>query len=178
MTPFIPFRFRVTLFAADEAAAPTAAATRSAAAGRTTNVLCGGAFSEVSGLEATMEPKTVQEGGRNWGEVQLPGRTKFSPVILKRGVTTVNDLWAWFDVVSRQANYDYRMVGVIEVLGNAPGADAGLTTAPSPETVMQWTLLNALPIKFKGPDLSGTANQVAIEELHLVHEGLELTRPV
>ncbi|MCG6942863.1 MAG: phage tail protein [Thiohalocapsa sp.] len=176
---FIPFRFKVTLFAAD-AAAPTAQATLAAAAGRTSNVLCAGAFSEVSGLELTMEPKTLQEGGRNWGEIQLPGRTKFSTVILKRGVTTVNDLWAWFDVVSRQANYDYRLVGVIEVQGNADPAqpDASPPVPPRPRTIMKWTLLNALPIKFKGPDLSATANQVAIEELHLVHEGLELQRPV
>ena len=167
--PFIPFRFKVTLFAADASTAGSGQAARSAAAGRTSNVLCGGAFSEVSGLEVTMEPKAVREGGRNWGELQLPGRAKFSPVILKRGVTTVNDLWAWFDVVNRQANYDYRLVGVIEVQGNPD--------PPNTRTVMKWTLLNALPIKFKGPDLSGTANQVAIEELHLVHEGLELERP-
>jgi phage tail-like protein len=42
---------------------------------------------------------------------------------------------------------------------------------------MTWRLSNALPVKFKGPDLSATASQVAIEELHLVHEGLELERP-
>ena len=42
---------------------------------------------------------------------------------------------------------------------------------------MTWKLVGVLPTKFKGPDLSATSNQVAIEELHLVHEGLELVRP-
>jgi phage tail-like protein len=42
---------------------------------------------------------------------------------------------------------------------------------------MVWTLTGVLPTKFKGPDLSANASQVAIEELHLVHEGLELQRP-
>jgi phage tail-like protein len=94
-------------------------------------------------------------------------------VVLKRGVTTVNDLWSWFDVVTCGANYGYRLRGEIEVLGNpAPGQ-----AAAGPVTVMTWRLSNALPVKFKGPDLSATASQVAIEELHLVHEGLELERP-
>jgi len=31
--------------------------------------------------------------------------------------------------------------------------------------------------KFKGPDLSSSASSVAIEELHLVHDSLVLTRP-
>jgi len=43
--------------------------------------------------------------------------------------------------------------------------------------VMVWKLTGVLPTKFKGPDLNATASQVAIEELQLVHEGLELQRP-
>ena len=33
-----------------------------------------------------------------------------------------------------------------------------------------------MPIKFKGPDLSATSTQVAIEELHLVCDELKLER--
>jgi hypothetical protein len=29
--------------------------------------LCSAAFSEVAGLEASVEPKTIREGGRTWG---------------------------------------------------------------------------------------------------------------
>jgi phage tail-like protein len=171
---FIPFRFKVTLYSADKAGGATAADTPEAQRNESGDILCGGMFSEVSGLEVTMEAKTIREGGRNWGELQRSGATSFAPVILKRGVTTVNDLWSWFDVTTRGANYGYRLRGEIAVLGNpAPGQAAG-----GPVTIMTWRLENALPVKFKGPDLSGTASQVAIEELHLVHEGLELDRPV
>ena len=171
---FIPFRFKVTLYSADKADGATAADTPSAARQESGGVLCGGMFSEVSGLEASMAPRTIAEGGRNWGELQRSGPTTFATVVLKRGVTTVNDLWSWFDGVTRGANYGYRLRGEIAVLGNpAPGqASAG------PVAVMTWRLSNALPVKFKGPDLSASASQVAIEELHLVHEGLELERPV
>ena len=32
--------------------------------------LCGGEFSECTGLEATMEPKAIKVGGQNYGEIQ------------------------------------------------------------------------------------------------------------
>ncbi|MFA7618122.1 MAG: phage tail protein [Thiohalomonadaceae bacterium] len=154
---FVPFRFKVRLFKSDD-----------------NQLLCGGEFSEVTGFELTMEPKTIAEGGRNWGEHQRSGPTRFAPMILKRGVTSLNDLWAWFDIVTRQNLYGYRLHGEITVLGN-PSANRG--EAITDNTVMVWKLNGVLPTKFKGPDLNATASQVAIEELHLVHEGLELQRP-
>jgi phage tail-like protein len=170
---FIPFRFKVTLYSADKAGGATAADTPEAQRGESGDVLCGGMFSEVTGLEASMEVKTIAEGGRNWGALQRSGPTTFAPVVLKRGVTSVNDLWSWFDVTTRGANYGYRLRGEIAVLGNpAPGA-----ASSGPVTVLTFKLANALPVKFKGPDLSGTAGEVAVEELHLVHEGLTLERP-
>ena len=168
MSEFVPLRFKINLYSPDRG-----------------QLLCGGYFSEVSGFELTMAPKTISEGGRNWGELQRSGPTKFAPLILKRGVTTINDMWSWFDVTTRQSNYGYRLAGEIIVLGNP-------TTTPNPvigslplpiqtiqeNPLMTWKLTGVLPTKFKGPDLSSTASQVAIEELHLVHEGLELQRPV
>jgi len=162
MSEFVPFRFRVSLFAGDRS-----------------ELLCGGYFSEVSGLEVSMEPKVIVEGGRNWGAFQRSGPTKFAPVVLKRGVTGIDDLWEWFDVTTRGANYGYRLSGEIEVLGNPTVKvdDTGKITSITHNTVLVWKLAQVLPTKFKGPDLSATASQVAIEELQLVHEGLTLVRP-
>ena len=98
---FVPFRFKVNLYDSEQ-----------------NTLLCSGKFSEVSGFELTMEPKTFQEGGRNWGEVHRSGQTKFAPMTLKRGVTSVNDLWSWFDATTRGANYGYRLSGEIIVLGH------------------------------------------------------------
>ncbi len=146
---FIAFRFRVTLFDAQEVS----------------QAICQGAFSEVTGLEASMTPKAHKEGGRNWGEVQLSGPTTFTPVVLKRGITQIADMWNWFDITTRSANYGLRYNGLIEVF------------YPDGEPALRWHLVNVLPVKFKGPDLTSTANQVAVEELHLVHEGMTLERP-
>lgn len=149
---FIPFRFKVELYDREGGA-----------------LLCQGAFSEVSGLEATMTPKSLKEGGRNWGEVQLAGPTTFAPVVLKRGITEVKDLWSWFDLCTRQAQHALRLIGTIRVF-HPEDFDQN-------QALLTWHLTNALPTRFKGPDLSSTASQVAIEELQLVHEGLVLLRP-
>lgn len=150
---FVPFRFVVTLY-------PESGASQSP--------ICSGAFSEVSGFEFTMTPKSIQEGGRNWGEVQLAGNTKFSAITLKRGITRVNDLYKWFDVSTRQANYAFRMTGFIDVY------DQAYVDNTEVKPVLRWQLIKALATKFKGPDLSATSNQIAIEELQLMHEGLML----
>lgn len=156
MSEFVPFRFLVNLQDS-----------------RSGTLLCSGAFSEVSGFELTMEPRSIPEGGRNWGEHQRSGVTRFSPIVLKRGVTHINDLWSWFDVSTRGASYGYRMHGEIVLLGN-PARSAG---SYQDNPVMTWKLTGVMATKFKGPDMNATASQVAIEELHLVHEGLELERP-
>ena len=155
LSEFVPFRFKVSLYRSDS-----------------NELLCAGSFSEVTGFELTMEPRVIKEGGLNWGEHQRSGPTKFAPIILKRGVTSVNDLWTWFDITTRQASYGYRLTGEITVLGNPT---AGQTVTDN--AVMVWKLTGVLPTKFKGPDLNATASQVAIEELQLVHEGMELQRP-
>ncbi|MBK1874923.1 MULTISPECIES: phage tail protein [Marinobacter] len=155
MTEFVPFRFLVNLHDS-----------------RSGDLLCSGSFSEVSGFELTMEPRSIAEGGRNWGEHQRSGVTRFAPMVLKRGVTHVNDLWSWFDITTRGANYGYRMHGEIILLGNPLKESGGYEYNP----VMTWKLTGVLATRFKGPDMNATASQVAIEELHLVHEGLELKR--
>lgn len=150
---FVPFRFVVSLYAENDAQK---------------SPICSGAFSEVSGFEFTMTAKSIQEGGRNWGEVQLAGTTKFPAITLKRGITRVNDLHKWFDVTTRQANYAFRMTGFIDVY------DQVYVDKKDVKPVLRWQLIKALATKFKGPDLSSNSSQVAIEELQLMHEGLML----
>lgn len=123
--------------------------------------LCGGAFSECTGLEATMEPKVIKEGGRNYGVAQRAGAVTFATVVLKRGMTPTRDLWKWFDLVSNGA-YAYRLATIVtmyDIAGNP---------------VLAWKLEKALPIKFKAADLNAKGTEVGVEELHLAHEGLRL----
>ena len=123
--------------------------------------LCDGAFSECTGLEATMEPKVIKEGGRTFGAAQRPGPVTFATVVLKRGISPNGALYKWFAKVARGA-FAYRLSVRIE-LWDVQGTP-----------VMTWKLENALPIKFKAADFNAKATDVGVEELHLAHEGLTL----
>ncbi len=128
-----------------------------------TTPLAGGAFAECTGLEATMEPKVIREGGNNYGAHQRVGTVTFATVILRRGMTLNADLWKWFEQVTLRGAYTLRMDVAIRHL------DFDGTTV-----VRTWHLDRALPVKFKSGDLNGKGAEIAIEELHLVHEGLKL----
>lgn len=124
--------------------------------------LCSGAFSECTGLEATMEPKVIREGGRNYGAAQRAGAVTFATIVLKRGITQTQHLWKWFDLVTNQSGYAHRLTALVKIRNQA-GA-----------LVLTWRLEKALAIKFKAADLNARGTEVGIEELHLAHEGMTL----
>ena len=126
--------------------------------------VCSGAFAECTGLEASMEPKVIKEGGRNYGAVQRAGATIFTTVVLKRGISLNRNLWQIFSVISN-GMYAPRLqvtINLFDIDGSA---------------VMAWQLDRAMPVKFKFADLNARAAEVGIEELHLVHEGLWSVTP-
>ncbi|MFY0566337.1 phage tail protein [Archangium lansingense] len=124
-----------------------------------------GAFSECTGLEATMEPKVIKAGGHNYGAIQRAGPVTFATVVLKRGISRDAKLLLWFEKVAN-GNYGHRCTVRIHLKGppEQPGAE--------PPIVLTWRLERALPIKFKAADFNARATDVGIEELHLAHEGL------
>jgi phage tail-like protein len=131
-------------------------------------LICLGAFSEVSGLEATMEPKVIKEGGRNYGAVQRAGPVTFATVVLKRGVSLTRDLWSWWALFS---GGDGAVTGGYAAKNRT---DVVVSMINGRTAVLSWRLQNAMPIKFKTADLNARATEVAIEELHLAHEGLKV----
>lgn len=126
-----------------------------------------GAFSDCTGLEATMEPKVIKAGGANYGAYQRAGRVTFATVILKRGITTNRDLWKWFAHVNERGRVAFRLDVTILVYDQV--AD------PEAEPRMTIRLFKAMPVKFKSGDLNARANEVGIEEIHLAHEGLTIS---
>jgi phage tail-like protein len=125
-----------------------------------------GGFSEITGLEATMEPKVVREGGRNYGAWQLPGQVTFGTVVLKRGLMRSRHLWRWWSFF---AGADGANNGGWGRTGRAHVLIAVLSEGVP---VVGWRLHNAMPVKFRAGDLNARATDVAVEELHLVHHGL------
>jgi phage tail-like protein len=91
---------------------------------------------------------------------QVVGLTKYTNLVLKRGVAGSSTLWEWFDQV-RQGTLDRRTV-VVTLLNEERNP------------VVVWKLRRCLPIKWVGPTLSAAESDVAIEEIELAVEGLEV----
>jgi phage tail-like protein len=149
------FKFKVTL-------------TGSAPGGRKPT-LGDGSFAECSGLQLEADVREYLEGGRNDGVIRRVGRVKLVPLVLKRGMFSRlpndpanTDLWDWLtSMVSGTSVRRYN--GEIALL------DPSLTV-----THATWTFERGLPIKVMGPTLNAKTGDIAIEELHIAHEGLRL----
>jgi phage tail-like protein len=127
-----------------------------------------GGFSEVTGLEATMEPKVIKEGGRNYGPRQRAGPVTFATVVLKRGMMESRHLWRWWSLF---AGADGARNGGWARSSRCP---VEIILLRERQPVLCWVLSNAMPVKFRAGDLNARATEVAIEELHLAHEGLHM----
>jgi phage tail-like protein len=109
-----------------------------------------GGFQEVSGLTHAY--------------TRIAGVHKVGDVTLKRGVVDSSNLWNWITQV-RDAGSSPRH-DVVIILRNEAG-----------RPVQSWKLSGAKPQKYTGPTLGGKGNDVAIEELTLSHEGIEIVPP-
>ena len=117
-------------------------------------------FRECSGLDTSQDPIDYREGIEGLTARKLPGLNKYSNISLKWGITDDAELWDW-----RKKAMDgrvERMNGSIVLLD-----DTGQ------EEVMRWNFVEGWPTKWTGPSLNATGNEVAIETLEIVHEGLE-----
>lgn len=126
--------------------------------------VCQAEFAECDGLEMTMQPKTIREGGANARPVHLAGPVAYGQLTLKRGMTPTADLWNWFDEV--QLNPGLRANGDVVLLSSDRSA-----------TAVTFRLTNCMPVKLKGPPLNGKDGQIAIEEMQLVYETLSRKTP-
>src|SRR5438034_11352379 len=118
-------------------------------------------FAEVTGLALEIEFVEYRNGNEKPNTVRkLPGLHKVGDVTLKRGVLGSDDLFAWIREVAN-GNLDRRDV-TIRLL------DEQLNP------VMTWRLRRALPMKWVGPTLRAKGTDVAMEELTITSEGIEL----
>lgn len=116
-------------------------------------------FRECSGLDFSHDPIDYREGPDPLHVRKLPGLIKFSNIVLKWGLSDDQELWDW-----RQEALDGKVVrknGSILLLDDT-GAEK-----------MRWNFTAGWPAKWTGPSFNATGNEVAIETLEIVHEGLE-----
>ncbi len=131
-----------------------------------------GGFQEVTGLEIELDVQEYLEGGRNDGITRRVGRAKYQPIVLKRGMFygdsgTVNRaLWQWLQSIASGVRPVPRCDGMIQVMRE---------TAAASEVAAVWTFDRGLPVRVRGPQFNAKTGEIAIEELHVAHEGLRLS---
>lgn len=118
-------------------------------------------FSECSGLGVTIDKETYMEGGVNEQQRIFLKQAKFNDVTLKRGMTDDLTFWNWISKTLNPGNKERRNVNIL--VFNQAG-----------ETMQCWTLIGAIPVAWKAPSLQANSNSVAIEELTLAYEGLQV----
>jgi phage tail-like protein len=126
-------------------------------------------FTEVSGLDVETEPIEYRHGASPvYHKTKQPGLTKYSNITLKRGTfQSDNDFFNWWKETAffqegNKTKSKYRRDITISLLNEEHKA------------IITWKVINAWPIKVQSTDLKADGNEVAIESMELVHEGLTL----
>jgi phage tail-like protein len=124
-----------------------------------------GRFSEITGLNVSVDVEEIIEGGENGYAHKLPGRMSWPNLIFKRGISQGDALFKWFNKTageqfSANGNKLARSTAAITLMG------------PGGKRLRAWNVDGAFPIKWSGPNFSMNANAAAaVEELEIAHHG-------
>ncbi len=120
-------------------------------------------FQEISGLGLEVTVAEYRAGNsRDNAPIKVTGTSKVPDVTLKRGVMGYLDLYQWLDEV-RNGSQDQRRTVRIDLMSEDRATVA-----------MSWKLSNARPIKYTAPSFNGKGTDIAIEELVLAAERIEI----
>ena len=120
------------------------------------------AFAEVAGLATWVEVIEYRNGAdRDASPTKLIGLNKVANVVLKRGFTGSLRLYRWFDAV-RNGGADLHRTVTITLL------------AEDRSPIATWKLLRARPVGYAVGPLLAEGADVAVEELVLAYERLEM----
>jgi phage tail-like protein len=121
-----------------------------------------GYFTECNGIGSeheVVEHKVVDTQGHEIVR-KIPGRMKWTDITLKRGITSAMDIWDWRDKVVQGDVKSARKNATIHMMDRMY----------SP--IATWHFTNAWPSKVTGPTMKSDSNDIGVEELVLVHEGM------
>ena len=120
-------------------------------------------FQEVSGLDIQSEEIKYRHGDSpEFSVIKMPGMKKVGNITMKKGIFKGdNKFWDWFKQI--KMNTIKRLPVTISLLD-----EGGKAT-------MVWTLTNAWPTKITGTDLKSEGDEVAIESIEIVHEGITIS---
>ena len=122
-----------------------------------------GFFTQVGGIGSETEVVQHKIVNAETGETlirQIPGRLTWTPVTMKRGVTSSMDIWKWRQQV---------VEGKIE---EARTNCSIVAYSQDNKEIARWNFENAWPSKVVGPEMDSGSTNYMIEDLTIVHEGV------
>jgi phage tail-like protein len=123
-------------------------------------------FTEVAGLDFETTPIEYREGSSPvYHKTKQPGMTKYTDITLKRG--TFQGDFEYFEqrkktFMFQEGKEKFRRDVNIKLLNEEH------------KPIITWALVKAWPSKIQSTDLKADGNEVAIETMTLVHEGLSI----
>ncbi len=118
------------------------------------------AFSEVTIPDVSTEATEYREGTDPPTPRKLSGLIKYGNITLKKGITDSLELYNWWKLVET---------------GGASKARKNLSLILVDEEdtdKAQWDIIQAWPSKYDSSDFSAKGNEVMVETLEIVHEGV------
>lgn len=123
------------------------------------------AFQEVSGLNRETVIEEVISGGENRFNYRLPGHTRYSNLVLKRGVALVDSpLIDWCkhtmdDGLMSPVQTKTIMVSLFD--------ERGMTR-------LSWNFMKAYPVKYAMADLKSQESNILVETIELAYQYFEV----
>jgi len=114
-------------------------------------------FQEVTGLTVTMESEQFKEGGENRFVHQLPVRSSYSELVLKRGKFMGSGILHWCK--NAIENFEFKPTNILISLLN----DDHLP-------LYNWYVVNAVPKKLEISGFNAERSEVVIESLTLTYQ--------
>ena len=123
------------------------------------------AFSEVSGLETTIETKEVRSGGDNSTVYHLPEKIKLSDLVLKRAILKDSDPFFRWGMKKMNSSMNAFQVDPQPI-------EVTLLDEKS-KPIATWTFEGAYPFKWSFSTLDAMKAEVMIETVSLKYRSIE-----
>ena len=118
-------------------------------------------FSEATIPDTTTDSVDYRVGNDPTYQRKLSGLTKYGNLTLKKGLTDAMDLYNWKKTVEDTGAIKARK-NISLILIDEEGKDKS-----------RWDIIEAWPIKYSSSGFNAKGNEVEIETLEIVHEGIK-----
>jgi phage tail-like protein len=122
-------------------------------------------FQEISGLSVDMEFETLTEGGENRFAHQLPTKTQYSDLVLKRGKFLGSGILHW----AREAIEEYKFSPTNLMISLLNEQHIPL---------YNWYVINAIPKQLSISGMNAMNNEIVVESLTLKYQYFKYYDPV